>query len=168
MALGLSFFNTRWAACQNVEPYEIPQYGIVEIVGIDQGEGHADASPIVFRVKRPSADNISPIGIVGPGSIPPAIAGSDLYPRGYMVFDGLASVEPASTLGSTTNLGASQNSYKGLLDGIGMRGLDYDGVLALVSLSGPDLANLPVVNQPDYAICLDSSGCLCKTPVNTC
>lgn len=159
--MSLGFFTTRWAACKNVGNCRIYHNSIVEIVDIEAGDGHPMSSRVVFHVDMPSKNNASPIGVVGPGNIP--VGG-----RGYVIFDGVATVQASTTIGSTTNLGSTADSFYALPDGIGMRVLAAEDDYAFVSLSGPDLANLPVENTPDYVIALDSNGCLCKTPVNTC
>lgn len=168
MPMGLSYFSSRWAECRNVGFDAIPAYGVLEIDGVSHGGGEPHASPVVFDVKRPTADNKTPLVVNGPMAMP-ARRGTDICPRGHVIFDGLATV---LYYGSTTvrNLGTTEDSFLPLEEGIGMRVLDYDSDsnLVLVSLSSPDFGNLPIVNQPSYAICLDSNGCLCKTPVNTC
>lgn len=167
MPVGLGFFSSRWAACMNVGEYDIPAHAVVEIDGVEHGGGGPHASPVVFKVKRPTADNKTPLAVNGPLTIPAATSAS--YPRGYVIFDGLATVSYFGTM-TAMNLGTTANSFSPLEEGIGMRVLDYDADYnqVLVSLSSPDFGNLQVVTQPKYAICLDSDGCLCKTPVNTC
>lgn len=169
MPAGLGYFSSRWVECRNVDVLDIPAHGVVEISGMSHGGGEPHASPIVLDVKRPSIDNKTPLAVNGPMEIPAATTMDDLYPRGHAIFDGLAVVAFSGSM-TAMNLGTTQDSFEPLEEGIGMRVLHYhvDGNLVLVSLSSPDFGNLASETNPSYAICLDSNGCLCKTPVNTC
>lgn len=164
---GIQFFSSRWVQCRNVGTQAIPAHGVVEIDDISIGDGSPHDSPLVFDVKRPTADNKTPLAVNGPMEIP-APPDSGVYCSGYAIFDGLAMVSNAALSETVKNLGATQDSFDPLAEGIGMRVLANSGSNFLVSLSSPDFGNLPVVNEPEYAIALDSNGCLCKTPVNPC